>query len=104
MAANRPGSPRAPGRLRAPPARGLGLTRRGDWFYNETPDPGLAVGNPAAEGRSLPAMNPDPTRPEPGDDVTAPGAAPDLVDTIALEAVTAAAVPRPEEEEDPAAG
>ena len=41
-------------------------------------------------------MNPDPTRPEPGDDATAAGANSDLVDTIALEAVTAAATPRPE--------
>ncbi len=41
-------------------------------------------------------MNPDPTRPEPGDDATAAGANSDLMDTIALEAVTAAATPRPE--------
>src|SRR5580693_8667977 len=41
-------------------------------------------------------MNPDPTRPELGDDATAAGVNTDLMDTIALEAVTAAATPRPE--------
>jgi eukaryotic-like serine/threonine-protein kinase len=41
-------------------------------------------------------MNPDSTRPDPGDDATAARAHSDLMDTIALEAVTAVATPRPE--------
>jgi serine/threonine protein kinase/tetratricopeptide (TPR) repeat protein len=56
-------------------------------------------------------MNPDPTRPEPGDDLMATGADPDVVDTIAMEAVTAAPSPRPEadlafvpDESDPMVG
>ena len=49
-------------------------------------------------------MNPDPTRPEPGDDATAAGASSDLVDTIALEAVTAVATPGPEADRWPPRG
>src|SRR5579885_1257014 len=49
----------------------------------------------SAEGQK-PTMDPDPTRPEPDDDATAAGSDPDLVDAIALEAVTSAAVPTPE--------
>jgi serine/threonine protein kinase len=47
-------------------------------------------------------MNPDPTRPEPGDDTTLAAPTTDLVDTIALEAVTAPAGPPPEERPIPA--
>ena len=43
-------------------------------------------------------MNPDPTRPEPGDDMTVAAADADLVDAIALDAVTAVAEPLPEED------
>ena len=43
-------------------------------------------------------MNPDPTRPEPGDDMTAAAADADLVDAMALDAVTAVAEPQPEED------
>jgi non-specific serine/threonine protein kinase/serine/threonine-protein kinase len=82
-----------------------------DCLYNEESNKALAMmpaekhdradqdrdhRNPVAEGGSLRTMNPDPTRPEPDDDATAAGADSDLVDTIALEAVTAAATPRPE--------
>src|SRR5579875_1844195 len=56
---------------------------------------GLRPAHRSAEGQK-PTMNPDPTRPEPDDDATAAGSDPDLVDAIALEAVTSAAVPTPE--------
>src|ERR1700677_1621666 len=63
---------------------------------HERADQGRDHRNPVAEGRSLRTMNPDSTRPDPGDDATAARAHSDLMDTIALEAVTAVATPRPE--------
>src|SRR5689334_12590926 len=62
-------------------------------------------------GGPSPTMNPDPSRTEPGDDLTTEERAPEVVDTMAMEAVTAAGESLPEvdaalvhDESDPMVG